>query len=88
MLDALQARLPAARIEIEDESRLHAGHAGAPRGGESHYRIRIESAAFRGLSRIDRHRLVHDILRDELAGGVHALALELSAPEPEPAADP
>ncbi len=80
MHGALQARLGPAHIEVEDESHLHAGHAGAPRGGESHYRIRIESAGFRGLSRIDRHRLVHDILKSELMGGVHALALELSVP--------
>ena len=86
MLAALQARLGDASIDIEDESHRHAGHAGAPRGGESHYRVRIESAAFRGLSRIERHRLVHDILRAELAAGVHALALELSVPPPEPGA--
>ena len=82
MLAALRAQLGEASIEVEDESHLHAGHAGAPRGGESHYRVRIESAAFRGLSRIERHRLVHDILKEELAAGVHALALELSVPPP------
>lgn len=83
MLAALQARLGEASIEVEDESHLHAGHAGAPLGGESHYRVRVESAAFRGLSRIERHRLIHDILKDELAAGIHALALELSVPPPE-----
>lgn len=83
MLAALQARLGEASIEIEDESRLHAGHAGAPPGGESHYRVRVESAAFRGLSRIERHRLIHDILKEELTTGVHALALELSVPPPD-----
>ena len=86
MLAALQARLGSASIEIEDESRLHAGHAGAPQGGESHYRVKIESTAFHGLSRIERHQLVHEILKAELTGGVHALALELSVPAPEPGA--
>ncbi len=88
MLAALQAGLDGARIVIDDESHLHAGHAGAPKGGESHYRVRIESERFRGLSRIERHRLVHGMLQDELADGLHALALELSVPEsgPEPAA--
>ena len=86
MLAALQARFGEASIEVEDESHLHAGHAGAPRAGESHYRVRIESAAFRGLSRIERHRLIHDILKEELAAGVHALALELSVPPPDPGA--
>lgn len=86
MLAALQARLGEASIEVEDESHLHAGHAGAPLGGESHYRVRVESAAFRGLSRIERHRLIHDILKEELAAGVHALALELSVPPPGPGA--
>ena len=86
MLAALRARLGSASIEIEDESRLHAGHAGAPQGGESHYRVKIESTAFRGLSRIERHQLVHEILKEELARGVHALALELSVPAPDPGA--
>jgi len=86
MLAALQARFGEASIEVEDESHLHAGHAGAPRGGESHYRVRVESAAFRGLSRIERHRLIHDILKEELTAGVHALALELSVPPPDPGA--
>lgn len=81
MLALLRERLGDARIEVEDESRLHAGHAGAPAGGESHYRVRIESGAFRGLGRIERHRLVHNILADELASGVHALALELTVPD-------
>ena len=87
MLAALQARLGAASIEIEDESRLHAGHAGAPKEGESHYRVRIESAVFEGLNRIERHRLIHEILKDELASGVHALALELSVPQPDAGPD-
>lgn len=80
MLALLRGRLGDARIEVEDESRLHAGHAGAPPGGESHYRVRIVSEEFRGLGRIERHRLVHEILAGEIAAGVHALALELSAP--------
>lgn len=69
-----------ARLEITDDSHLHAGHAGAPEGGESHFTVEIVAAAFEGLSRVDRQRLVYDVLKEELAGPVHALALKTLAP--------
>jgi BolA protein len=68
------------RLEVIDESHLHAGHAGARPGGETHYRVYIVSQAFRGKSRIDRHRLVNATLSSELEGGVHALAIRAAAP--------
>jgi BolA protein len=64
------------RLEIEDQSYLHRGHAGAPAGGESHFRVTIVSADFDGESRVSRQRLVYGALKDELAGPVHALALK------------
>lgn len=67
-------------IDIVDESHLHAGHSGWREGGETHFRVRVVSDAFAGKSRVERHRMVNAILADELAGGVHALALKTLAP--------
>jgi stress-induced morphogen len=68
-------------LAVIDESDSHAGHSGgAGHGGETHFRVRIVSSRFEGLSRIDRHRAVNAVLADEIAGGVHALALDLKAP--------
>lgn len=67
-------------LDVVDESHLHAGHAGARPGGESHFRVYIVADAFRGKSRVDRHRLINAALSGELAGGVHALAIHASAP--------
>jgi BolA protein len=68
-------------LSVVDESHMHAGHAGARPGGETHYRVYIVSDAFRGKSRIDRHRMINATLAGELAGSVHALAIHASAPE-------
>lgn len=67
-------------LEVIDESHLHAGHAGAREGGQSHYRVVVSAPAFAGKSRLARHRMINDLLADELAGGVHALAIRASAP--------
>jgi len=67
-------------LSVVDESHMHAGHAGARPGGETHYRVHIVSDAFRGKSRVDRHRMINATLAGELAGGVHALAIHASAP--------
>lgn len=79
--DSIHAKLTEAlkpvSLSIEDESHKHAGHAGWKPGGETHFRVKIVSEAFEGRSRVDRYRLVHALLSDELAGPVHALALEL-----------
>ena len=67
-------------LSIVDESHLHAGHAGHRPGGETHYRVYIVSDAFRGKSRLDRHRMINKTLSAELAGGMHALAIHAAAP--------
>jgi BolA protein len=67
-------------LRVEDESDHHVGHAGHRPGGETHYRVYIVSAAFRGKSRVERHRLVNTALAAELAGGIHALAIHAAAP--------
>jgi len=77
----LEDRLAPLALELHDESDLHAGHAGARDGGESHFRLLVVSNAFEGLTRVARQRLVNDILRDELQGPVHALAMKTLTPE-------
>ena len=67
-------------LAVEDESERHRGHGGWREGGETHFRVRIVSAAFAGKSRVDRHRLVNAALAEELRAGVHALAIEARAP--------
>ena len=67
-------------LEIIDESHLHAGHNEAAAQGETHFRVRMTATAFDGVSRLDRQRQVLDLLADELAGPVHALALKLTSP--------
>jgi BolA protein len=76
----LTQRLAPARLEIEDESHRHAGHAGHRPGGETHFRLFIVSAAFAGLSRVARQRLVFDAVKEELAERVHALSMTTLAP--------
>lgn len=68
-------------LDIIDDSGLHAGHAGARPGEATHVRIRMRAAAFSGLSRVARQRAVNEALAPEFERGLHALALELSAPE-------
>jgi BolA protein len=67
-------------LEVQDESDLHKGHAGHRPGGETHFRIHIVSPAFKGKSRIERHRMINATLSSELAGSVHALAIHAQAP--------
>jgi BolA protein len=69
------------RLSVVDESHLHAGHAHAPEAGESHFRVEVVSAAFAGLSRVARQRLVYGLLADEMQGRIHALALRTLTPE-------
>jgi BolA family transcriptional regulator, general stress-responsive regulator len=76
----LGAALAPASCDIIDESAQHAGHSGARPGGETHFRVVIVAEAFRGLKRVQRHRLVYDALTAEFADGVHALSLDARAP--------
>jgi BolA protein len=77
--DRLQAALGPAEIALEDESALHAGHAGAASGG-GHYRLRLVSSRFEGQSRISRHRLVYDALQEMMQQEIHALAITALTP--------
>jgi BolA protein len=77
----LEAALSPLSLDIEDESAKHAGHAGAREGGETHYRIRIVSQSFAGLSRVQRQRAVYAAVAEELAERVHALSLVTLTPE-------
>lgn len=77
----LEAGLAPASLDILDESAKHAGHAGARPEGETHFRVRVVSAAFAGMGRVERQRKVYALLAEELAERVHALALETRTPE-------
>ncbi len=74
----LSEALAPAELEVIDQSYLHKGHAGAPDGGESHFKLRVVSMAFDGKSRLERQRMVNQILAEELAGPVHALSMDLA----------
>jgi BolA protein len=76
----LQEAFKPESLQVVDESHLHEGHAGHRPGGETHFRVYIVSAAFKGKSRVDRHRMINSALAAELAGSVHALAINAQAP--------
>ena len=80
ILEKLSRAFAPSRLDVVDESDQHVGHAGHREGGETHYRVYIVSDAFRGKSRIERHRMVNEMLAAELKGGVHALAIHASVP--------
>ena len=81
----LRERLTPTRLEVLDESYQHAGHVGAnDTGFGTHFRVRIASHLFTGLSRVARHRLVYDALQDFIAQGLHALAIETENPPTSP----
>ncbi len=81
----LEARFSPLSLEIFDESGRHAGHAGSRPEGETHFRIVVTAAAFAGLSRLARQRLVYETLGEELKTRIHALSLEARAPAEDPA---
>ena len=84
MQDIIATKLIAAfapeSLHVEDESHLHEGHAGHRPGGETHFRLYIVARAFRGKSRLERHRMINAALANELKGRVHALAIHAAAP--------
>lgn len=84
LADIIAARLVAAlaptALTVSNDSHLHAGHLGDDGSGESHFTVAVESAAFTGLSRVARQRLVNRALADLLAGRIHALAIRATAP--------
>jgi len=79
--DEIQTRLEAAfaprHLSVVDESERHRGHAGYQEGGESHFRVAISAPAFSPMSRIARHRAVHEALGPDLVGRIHALSLQI-----------
>jgi BolA protein len=76
----LQAAFAPESLNIIDESHLHAGHVGARPGGETHFRVEIVSARFADRNRVERQRMVYEILKEELAGPVHALSVSAVSP--------
>jgi BolA protein len=76
----LKAAFSPVALSVIDESHQHHGHAGAHPSGESHFRVKIVSEAFKGQSRVNQHRMVNTALAEELKARVHALAIEASAP--------
>lgn len=77
----LTEALAPSELQVVDDSARHAGHAGAQPGGETHFNVVVVASAFAGRSRLERQRLVHTLLADELAGPVHALSLRLMTPD-------
>ncbi len=82
--DVITEKLAAAfapqSLQVVDESHQHVGHAGHRPGGESHFRVYIVAEAFKGKTRLERHRMINETLQRELAGGIHALAIHAAAP--------
>ena len=76
----LKQALTPARLVVTDDSAKHAGHAAARPEGETHFTVEIVSAAFDGRPRVARHRMIYELLADEIADGVHALALKTLTP--------
>ena len=80
MREKLIIGLEPTRLDLVNESELHAGHRSSPGTGESHFRLVVVSPMFAGQSRVARHRLVNSLVKDELKDGVHALAVHAFAP--------
>ena len=76
----LQEAFTPESLQVVDESHLHEGHAGHRPSGETHFRVYIVSQAFKGKSRVDRHRMINAALAAELSDSVHALAIHAQAP--------
>jgi BolA protein len=81
IIEKLRKAFAPASLRVVDESHQHEGHAGHRPGGETHFRIYIVAEAFRGKTRLQRHRLINDTLAKELAGNVHALAIHAATPD-------
>jgi BolA protein len=78
--EKLMVALEPVRLDVINESHMHAGHRSSPGTGESHFRVLVVADAFSGKSRVDRHRMVNEALKGEVGGNVHALALATYAP--------
>ncbi|UUX51676.1 BolA family transcriptional regulator [Nisaea acidiphila] len=82
--ETIKAKLTSAfapeHLAVIDDSQSHRGHGGWREGGETHFNVEIVSDAFSGKSRVDRQRMVHEVLAEELAGRVHALSIKAKSP--------
>ena len=76
----LTSALAPSVLVVSDDSDSHRGHGGWREGGETHFSVEVVSEAFRGKSRVERHRMINTLLAQELAGRVHALAISAKAP--------
>jgi len=76
--DKLQKAFTPEHLEVIDQSHLHAGHAGAREGGNSHFAVVIRAQAFGEITPLARHRAINDVLAEELAGPIHALTIKAS----------
>ena len=78
--EKLTAALAPKTLDVVNESHLHASHASSPGTGDSHFRVTVISEKFSDVNRVNRQRMVYEILKDELEGPVHALALTTKTP--------
>ncbi len=78
--EKLMLSLAPTRLDVINESHMHAGHRSSPGTGESHFRVLVIAPAFAGKSRVERHRMVNEALRGDVGGKIHALALTTLAP--------
>ncbi|MGS4887579.1 BolA family protein [Roseibium sp.] len=78
--DKLTAAFAPSHLNVIDESENHRGHGGWREGGETHFRVQIAADAFQSMSRVGQHRAINEVLADELASSVHALAIEVKKP--------
>lgn len=80
MREKLMIAFEPIRLDVVNELHLHAGHRSSPGTGESHFSVLVVAEKFAGKSRVERHRMVNDVLDGHLKNGVHALAIKAYAP--------
>ena len=78
--EKLMVALTPIRLDVVNESHMHAGHRSSPGTGDSHFRVLVVSEMFAGKTRVERHRLVNEALKGDVGGAIHALALSTYAP--------
>lgn len=79
--EKLAQSLQPTKLEIVNDSARHAGHMGDDGSGESHFRVAIVSGVFTGKNRVERQRMVYDLLAEEMRGGIHALSIKAMTPD-------
>ncbi len=79
----LEENLEIHKMELVNESHKHAGHAGDDGSGQTHFKLMVVSPDFHGCNRIQRQRMIYDLLKEEFSDGLHALNLTLMCPEEE-----